>query len=97
VTRSLVSYIVFVIDEKPHARYTMNVNDIVITQKIIVADPLTNKTLEIPALDGRILLVQLPNVVTPNYEHKTSNEGMPITKQPGRKGTLKIKFDIPQR
>jgi len=86
--------IIFVIDEKPHARYIRNGNDLVITQKITVADALTNKTLEIPALDGRSLLVQLPNVVTPDYEHKVPNEGMPITKQPGRKGTLKIKFDI---
>jgi DnaJ homolog subfamily B member 4 len=83
-----------VIDEKPHARYTRNGNDIVITQKMTLADALTNKTLEIPNLDGRILLVQLPNVVTPDYEHKVANEGMPITKQPRRKGTLKIKFDI---
>lgn len=86
--------IVFVIGEKPHARYTRNGNDLVITEKITVADALTNKTLEIPALDGRSLLIQLPNVVTPDYEHKVPNEGMPITKQPGRKGTLKIKFDI---
>jgi len=86
--------IIFVIDEKPHPRYTRNGNDLVITQKITVADALTNKTLEIPTLDRRSLFVRLPNVVTPDYEHKVPNEGMPITKQPGSKGALKIKFDI---
>jgi len=32
-----------------------------------VADALANKTLEIPALDGRSLLVQFSGVVTPAY------------------------------
>ncbi|CAI8596372.1 unnamed protein product [Vicia faba] len=84
--------IIFLIEEKPHARYIRNGNDLIINQMMTLVDALTNKILEIPTLDGRRLMVRLSGIVTPGYEHVVPNEGMPLSKEPGRKGNLKIKI-----
>ncbi|KAG8046573.1 hypothetical protein GUJ93_ZPchr0008g12451 [Zizania palustris] len=45
-------------------------------------------------LDGRDLGIMLTDVVTPDYELVIAKEGMPIVKENGRRGNLRIKFDI---
>ncbi|RHN66464.1 putative chaperone DnaJ [Medicago truncatula] len=82
--------VIFVIAEKPHTLYTRNGDDLLIQQKITYVEALRGTVLKIPTLDGRSLSVTLPRRVTLGYEHKVPGEGMPLTKVPGRKGTLKI-------
>jgi DnaJ family protein B protein 4 len=45
-------------------------------------------------LDGRTLTIPVNNVIHPNYEEVVAKEGMPIPKDPSRRGNLRIKFDI---
>lgn len=45
-------------------------------------------------LDGRNLNIPINDVIKPGYEKVVPNEGMPLTKEPGKKGNLRIKFDI---
>ncbi|XVF87432.1 hypothetical protein PTKIN_Ptkin18bG0119700 [Pterospermum kingtungense] len=86
--------LVFVIDEKPHSIYTREGNDLVVTQKIPLAEALTGYTVHITTLDGRSLTVPITNVIHPNYEEVVPREGMPIPKDPSKRGNLRIKFNI---
>ncbi|KAK6932607.1 Chaperone DnaJ, C-terminal [Dillenia turbinata] len=86
--------LVFIIDEKPHSRYTRDGNDLVVTQKISLAEALAGCTVHITTLDGRNLNITIDNVIHPNYEEVVPIEGMPIPKDPSKKGNLRIKFNI---
>ncbi|KAI7985704.1 hypothetical protein LOK49_LG14G00800 [Camellia lanceoleosa] len=86
--------LIFVIDEKPHALYIRDGNDLMVSQEISLVEALTGKTLELTTLDGREITVPLTEIVKPGYEVVISNEGMPISKEPRRKGNLRIKFDV---
>ncbi|KAK9090610.1 hypothetical protein Sjap_023787 [Stephania japonica] len=86
--------LVFVIDEKPHGLYKRDGNDLVINQRISLLDALTGKNLNLPTLDGRTIYVPVTDIVRPGYEMIVSGEGMPISKEPGKKGDLRIKFDV---
>ncbi|KAI4343827.1 hypothetical protein L6164_011132 [Bauhinia variegata] len=86
--------LIFVLDEKPHAVYRRDGNDLVINQEITLLEALTGKTLELTTLDGRSLVIPLTDIVKAGAEIVVPNEGMPIPKEPGRKGNLRIKFDV---
>ena len=86
--------LVFVVDEKPHPVYRRDGNDLVVTHKIPLAEALTGHTTHLTTLDGRSLTVPISSVIHPGYEEVVRGEGMPIPKDPSRKGNLRIKFDI---
>ncbi|XP_038902656.1 dnaJ protein homolog 1-like [Benincasa hispida] len=88
------SDLVFVIDEKPHSVFTRDGNDLIVTQKISLAEALTGYSVHLTTLDGRHLNFPITNVITPNYEEVIPSEGMPLQKDPTKKGNLRIKFDI---
>nr|AFK45503.1 unknown [Medicago truncatula] len=86
--------IIFVIDEKPHNVFTREGNDLIVTQKIFLAEALAGCTVNLTTLDGRHLTVVINNVVHPEYEEVVPREGMPLPKDPTKKGNLRIKFNI---
>ncbi|KAL8460512.1 hypothetical protein ACS0TY_032153 [Phlomoides rotata] len=88
------SDLVFIIDEKPHSVFTRDGNDLVFTQKISLAEALTGYTVHLTTLDGRSLTVPVNSVIHPNYEEVVPREGMPIPKEPSKRGNLRIKFNI---
>lgn len=86
--------LVFVVDEKPHAIFKREGNDLVTTQKISLIEALTGKTIKVTTLDGREIEVSVTDIVKPDTEIVIQDEGMPSTSKPGTKGNLRIKFDI---
>lgn len=86
--------LVFIIDEKPHKVFTRDGNDLVVTQKISLAEALSGYTVRLITLDGRTLTIPINNVIYPNYEEVVPGEGMPLPKDPSKKGNLRIKFAI---
>ncbi|KZV22501.1 dnaJsubfamily B member 13 [Dorcoceras hygrometricum] len=86
--------LVFIIDENPHSVFTRDGNDLVTTQKISLAEALTGYTAHLTTLDGRNLTIPINNVIHPSYEEVVPREGMPIPKEPTKKGNLRIKFNI---
>lgn len=86
--------LVFVIDEKPHDVYIRDSNDLLITKKVSLAEALGGTTLQLKTLDGRDLSVPVTEIVSPGYELVVAREGMPIAKEPGNRGDLKIKFEV---
>ncbi|XVF55085.1 hypothetical protein PTKIN_Ptkin06aG0008300 [Pterospermum kingtungense] len=88
------SDLVFIIDEKPHAVFKRDGNDLIVTQKISLVEALTGYTAQLTTLDGRNLTVPINNIISPTYEEVVKGEGMPIPKEPSKKGNLRIKFNI---
>ncbi|XP_010916015.1 uncharacterized protein [Elaeis guineensis] len=86
--------IVFVIDEKPHDVFVREGNDLVTTQKISLVEALTGYTVHLTALDGRSLTIPINSVIHPGYEEVVPREGMPVPKDPSKRGNLRIKFNI---
>lgn len=86
--------LVFVIDERPHDVYKRDGNDLIVTQKIPLADALTGTTVTLNTLDGRTLTIPCNEVISPGYEKVVPKEGMPIAKEPGKRGNLRIKFEV---
>lgn len=86
--------LVFIIDEKPHSVFTREGNDLVVTEKVTVAEALAGYTAHITTLDVRRLTIPINNVINPDYEEVVPREGMPVPKDPSRRGNLRIKFKI---
>lgn len=86
--------LVFVIDEKPHEVFKRDGNDLIVNQKISLAEALGGTSVELTALDGRELSIPVNDVVSPGFELVVAKEGMPIIREPGRKGNLRIKFEV---
>ncbi|KAK9092709.1 hypothetical protein Syun_027620 [Stephania yunnanensis] len=86
--------LVFIVDEKPHSVFTRDGNDLITTEKISLAEALTGYTVNLKTLDGRHLSIPINNVIHPSYEEVVPGEGMPLQKDPKKKGNLRIKFNI---
>merc|ERR1719198_1360572 len=86
--------LVFQLTEKPHPKLCREGNHLVYTARISLADALTDCALEVPTLDGRVLSIPCPEVVAPGYEKLIEGEGMPLSKRPGTRGDLIIRFHI---
>jgi len=86
--------LIFVIDEKPHSTFKRDGNDLLIHQKLSLLEALTGKVLNLNTLDGRTLTIEVSDIVKPGHEILIPDEGMPISKEPKKRGNLRIKFDI---
>lgn len=93
---TLAADIVFVIQERTDADpgYVRDGHNLIYTYKITLSDALTDCSLQIPTLDGRIISIACPEVVSPFYEKTIPAEGMPLSKKPDSKGDLLIRFHI---
>nr|QEG03126.1 putative DnaJ subfamily B member 4 isoform X1 [Cymbidium ensifolium] len=87
--------LVFIIDEKPHETYQRDGNDLIVHRKVSLLESLTGVTVKLVSLDGRDLIIPVTDdIISPGYELIIAKEGMPVAKEPGRKGNLRIKFDV---
>ncbi|RID50770.1 hypothetical protein BRARA_H01477 [Brassica rapa] len=86
--------LVFIIDEKPHPVFTREGNDLIVTQKVSLADALTGYTVNLTTLDGRMRTIPVTNVIHPEYGEVVPKEGMPLQKDQTKKGNLILKFNI---
>lgn len=88
------SDLIFVVDEKPHPIFKRDGNDLLMDQEITLLEALTGKNLELTTLEGRNLTIPLNDIIKPGYEMIVPNQGMPISKEPNKRGNLRIKFDV---
>ncbi|GMY17818.1 dnaJ homolog subfamily B member 4 [Fagus crenata] len=86
--------LVFVIDEKPHDVYKRDSNDLIMNYKVSLAEALGGTTVNLTTLDGRNLSIPVTDIMSPGYELVVAREGMPIAKEPGNRGDLRIKFEV---
>lgn len=86
--------IIFVVQEKPHPRFTREKNDLIVTTKVTLKQALCGTSVMVDTLSGRRLRVNIKDVITPNYTKRIAGEGMPIAKNPSQKGDLLLRFEI---
>ncbi|KAL3819053.1 hypothetical protein ACJIZ3_004958 [Penstemon smallii] len=86
--------LVFVIDEKPHSTYKRDGNDLIMNYHVTLAEAIGGTTVNFTTLDKRDLSIPVQDIVSPGYELVVSREGMPIAKEPGNRGDLKIRFEV---
>lgn len=86
--------LVFIIDEKPHTTYKRDGNDLIINHKVTLAEALGGTTVNLTTLDCRNLSIPVHDIVSPGYELVMAMEGMPIAKEPGNRGNMRITFEV---
>ncbi|KAM7274745.1 hypothetical protein ACFE04_016611 [Oxalis oulophora] len=86
--------LVFVIDEKPHGTFKRDNNDLVMTHKVTLVEAIGGTCVNLRTLDGRELSIQVSDIINPGYELVVAMEGMPIAKESGSAGDLKVKFEV---
>jgi len=86
--------IVFIIKDKPHPFFKRDGCDLIYTAKISLREALLGGQIQVPTLDGRKKAINLIDVTSPGTEKRIANEGLPLPKQPSKKGDIIVKFDI---
>eukprot|EP00163_Fabomonas_tropica_P007121 TRINITY_DN16775_c0_g1_i1.p1 TRINITY_DN16775_c0_g1~~TRINITY_DN16775_c0_g1_i1.p1 ORF type:complete len:319 (+),score=97.62 TRINITY_DN16775_c0_g1_i1:186-1142(+) len=86
--------VIFILNEKPHPRFKRSGNNLIYEAKVSLAKALTGCTIEINTLDDRKISIPIADIVDPKYEKVVPNEGMPLSKDPTRRGNLIIRFKI---
>jgi len=88
------SDLVLTLREKPHPRFARRDNDLVYVAPITLLDSLCGTTLSILTLDARTLAIAVNQIVHPGFVQRVVGEGMPLAKDPTKRGDLLIEFEI---
>lgn len=89
------SDVVFVIGEKKHQHFERDGNDLRHNVKVTLKNALcADFTVSIPTIQGGSITKKLDKVVSPETVDVLSGHGMPISKHPGKKGDMLVKYDI---
>lgn len=87
--------IIFVVGDKPHQYFKRDAeNNLLYTAKVGLKDALVGCLLPIPTIDGRVLTIQLNEVIQPGTQKKIPGEGLPLPKSPGQRGDMIVTFDV---
>ncbi|KAL4183700.1 hypothetical protein AMTRI_Chr11g156420 [Amborella trichopoda] len=91
---ALPTDVVFLIAEKPHPFFKREGNDLVLARDIPLVKALTGCTLSVPLLGGEKISLYCNEIIFPGYEKVIKGQGMPILKENGKRGDLRIKFHV---
>ncbi|KAJ3622716.1 hypothetical protein MTP99_019001 [Tenebrio molitor] len=87
--------IVFIIRDKPHPLFKREGSDIRYTAKISLKQALCGCTIEAPTMSStKIPLHYTSEVIKPNTVRRIQGYGLPLPKEPTRRGDLIVNFDI---
>eukprot|EP00180_Rhodochaete_pulchella_P002992 Plantae.Rhodophyta-Rhodochaete_pulchella.ctg4807.p1 GENE.Plantae.Rhodophyta-Rhodochaete_pulchella.ctg4807~~Plantae.Rhodophyta-Rhodochaete_pulchella.ctg4807.p1 ORF type:complete len:365 (+),score=61.89 Plantae.Rhodophyta-Rhodochaete_pulchella.ctg4807:72-1097(+) len=86
--------VVFVIREKPHATFQRDGNNLILPVRVSLSDALTGSKVEVTDVSGTRMRIAIPEIVTPGYVKRIEGRGMPISKRPGERGYLELRFQI---
>lgn len=86
----------------PHSKFSRDGSDLIYIHKLPLIEALCSNPIKVETLDGRMLLISIDEIVTPETQKIVLNEGMPIfqdendsiPKKDKMKGRLIIQFDI---
>ena len=85
--------VVFVIRERQHPIFKREGNDIVYTADVSLRTALCGGQVTVPTISGRN--IQIPfSQLNPTTVQKIPDQGMPISKCPGKRGDMFVKFNI---
>lgn len=91
---SIPADISFIIRDKPHPIFKREGSDIRYSAKVTLKEALCGTKLEIPSLFGEKRMLRITDVIKPNFVHRIKGQGLPLPKDPTKKGDLIVAFDI---
>ncbi|KIY93364.1 putative DnaJ subfamily B member 4, partial [Monoraphidium neglectum] len=85
----------FVVEEAPHPRFMRQGDDLHTTVRVPLVSALCggDASASVETLDGRTLKFPLPAMTSFTVKKIIQGEGMPISKQPGKKGNLVVSIE----
>ncbi|KAF2884372.1 hypothetical protein ILUMI_21821 [Ignelater luminosus] len=87
--------IVFIIRDKPHPHFKREGSDIRYTAKLSLKQALCGCTIEVPTMSGETFPIHFTNeIVKPNTVKRIQGYGLPLPKEPSRRGDLIVNFEI---
>lgn len=86
--------IVFLIDEDKHPLFIRDGNDLELTVKISLVQALTGCSILVPLLGGENMSLSFDEVIYPGFEEVIRGQGMPNPRDQGRRGRLRVKFQV---
>jgi len=84
----------FVVKEKAHSQFKREGDNLTFEKTVPLVDALTGCKIDVPHLDGKLLRVNIKDVIRPNYEKIVAGRGMPKKSSNGQYGDLVIKFNV---
>jgi DnaJ family protein B protein 4 len=88
--------LVFIVKQQPHPTFARIGNDLHATVKLPLVAALTGGSASLRMLDGST--VELPVSASQPVSHGSvrvmRGEGMPLSREPGKKGDLHVKFEV---
>eukprot|EP00092_Neocalanus_flemingeri_P094134 GFUD01119680.1.p1 GENE.GFUD01119680.1~~GFUD01119680.1.p1 ORF type:complete len:338 (+),score=87.94 GFUD01119680.1:120-1016(+) len=95
VPGKIAADVAFIIRDKPHPVFTRDGENILYSCKVELRDALCGTTVEVPTLEGgKVILDFSEKVIKPTTVRKLKGLGLPIPKDPTKKGDLVVSFDI---
>lgn len=86
----------FILEEKPHDTFTRRGDDLIVDLELTLLEALSGFSKPVKTLEGRTLHVSASSsrIVQPGQEERFPGEGMPISKKPGQKGDLLVRYVV---
>lgn len=84
----------FVLEEKPHPLFKRDGNDVIAVVPLSFKESLLGFDKEITTLGGRKINISRSTPVQPSSSNRYPNQGMPISKEPGKFGDLVVTYKI---
>lgn len=86
--------VIFSIVEEEHPLFKREGNDLVLSLGVSLVDALTGCLLSIPLLGGENMNCWIDDIIYPGYEKIIAGQGMPIPHENGKRGDLRIRFQV---
>ena len=86
--------IVFVVKDKPHPVFKRDGVDLVHTASIPLQTALTGGTITVPTIDGKVIQIPITEIINPSSQKVIPGGGMPLSKEPSKRGNLVITFNV---
>ncbi|KAL3538544.1 hypothetical protein ACH5RR_001910 [Cinchona calisaya] len=84
--------IIFIIDERRHPVFKREGDDLELGVELPLVQALTGCTISVPLLGGDKMTLSIDEIIFPGYEKSIPGQGMPISKEDGRRGDLRLRF-----
>jgi len=92
ISEGVFEDISFIVKEKAHPHFKREGDNLFFETTVPLVDALTGCKVDVPHLNGKIMRVNVKDVVHPSYRKTVAGLGMP--KKNGQRGDLVIKFNV---
>ncbi|KAK4162761.1 protein psi1 [Cladorrhinum sp. PSN259] len=86
--------LVFIVEEKPHALFVREGDDLVHTVELDLKEALTGWKRTVTTIDGKNLNLDKAGPTQPGSSDSYPGLGMPISKKPGQRGNFIVKYNV---